>query len=66
MLLAYKLALASPRIQARAIEASEFVADADRHGVHAVPAIVVDARYAWAGSVPEGMFVDRVLAAVGD
>ena len=59
-------ALASPRIQARAIEASEFVADADRHGVHAVPAIVVDDRYAWAGSVPEGMFVDRVLAAVGD
>jgi predicted DsbA family dithiol-disulfide isomerase len=66
VLLAYRLALASPRIQARGIEASEFVADADRHGVHAVPAIVVDDRYAWAGSVREGAFVDRVLAAVGD
>ena len=65
MLLEYKLALASPRIQASGIEASEFAVDADRHGVHAVPAIVVDDRHAWAGSVPEGAFVDRVLAALG-
>ncbi len=64
MLLAYKLALASPRITARGVEASEFAVDADRHGVHAVPAIVVDDRYAWAGSVPEAAFLDRVLAAV--
>ena len=65
MLLAYKLALASHRIHARGVEASEFAVDADRHGVHAVPAIVVDDRYAWAGSVPEAAFVDRVLAAAG-
>jgi predicted DsbA family dithiol-disulfide isomerase len=65
VLLAYKLALASPRIRASGIEASEFAVDADRHGVHAVPAIVVDDRYAWAGAVPEGAFVDRVLAALG-
>jgi predicted DsbA family dithiol-disulfide isomerase len=64
VLLAYKLALASPHIHARGIEASEFAVEADRHGVHAVPAIVVDDRYAWAGSVPETAFVDRVLAAV--
>ena len=64
MLLAYKLALADPRVVARGIEASEFVVEADRHGVHAVPAIVVDDRYAWAGSVPEQAFVDRVLAAL--
>ena len=63
MLLAYKLALASPRVPARGIEASEFAVEADRHGVHAVPAIVVDDRYAWAGAVPEAAFVDRVLAA---
>ena len=42
------------------------IVEADRHGVHAVPAIVVDDRYAWAGSVPETAFVDRVLAALGD
>ena len=63
MLLATKLALAAPRIAARAVEASEFPAEADRHGVHAVPAIVVNEQYAWAGSVPETAFVDRVLAA---
>jgi hypothetical protein len=28
-----------------------------------VPAIFVDDRYAWAGSVPEAAFVERVLAA---
>jgi predicted DsbA family dithiol-disulfide isomerase len=64
VLLAYKLALSSPRISAAGIEASEFAVEAERHGVHAVPAIVVDDRYAWAGSVPEAAFVDRVLAAV--
>ena len=30
----------------------------------AINAIVVDDRYAWAGSVPEAAFVDRVLTAV--
>lgn len=64
MLLAYRLALVTPRIRARGIEASEFAVDADRHGVQAVPAIVVDDRYAWAGAVPESVFVERVLAAV--
>ena len=64
MLLAYRLALASRRIVARGIEASEFAVEAERHGVSAVPAIVVDDRFAWAGSVPEGVFVERVLAAI--
>ena len=63
MLLATRLALASPRVTASAVEASEFPAEADRHGVHAVPSIVVDGRYAWAGSLPERAFVDRVLEA---
>jgi predicted DsbA family dithiol-disulfide isomerase len=63
VLLAYRLALASPRVTARGVEASEFPVDADRHGVQAVPAIVVNDRYAWAGAVPEPAFVERVLAA---
>ena len=65
MLLAFRLALASPRVTARGVEASEFAVEADRHGVHAVPAIVVDDPYAWAGSVLEAAFVERVLAATG-
>lgn len=63
MLLATRCALASDAVTALAIEASEFPADADRHGVHGVPAIVVDDRPAWAGSVPEQAFVERLLAA---
>ena len=51
--------------QRERIEASEFAVEADRHGVQAVPAIVVDDRYAWAGAVPEPAFVERVLAAAG-
>jgi predicted DsbA family dithiol-disulfide isomerase len=63
VLLATKLALASSRVTARGVEASEFPAEADRHGVRAVPAMVVNGRYAWAGSVPEDAFVERVLSA---
>lgn len=65
MLLAYRCALASPHVTAVAIEAGEFAAEAGRHGVQAVPAIVVDDRPAWTGSVPETAFVGRLLAAAG-
>jgi predicted DsbA family dithiol-disulfide isomerase len=63
VLLAYRCALAEPQVTATAIEASEFPARADRHGVLAVPAIVVDERPGWTGSVPEAVFVDRLLTA---
>jgi predicted DsbA family dithiol-disulfide isomerase len=62
VLLAYRLALASPRVRAAAIEATEFPALADEMQVYAVPKIVVDGSPAWEGSVPEHIFVDRVLA----
>ena len=61
MLLAYKLAFASPRVRAAGIESSEFPALADRMEVYAVPRIVVDGVPQWDGSVPERVFVDRVL-----
>ena len=64
MLLAYRSALASARVSAAAVEASEFPTDADRHGVLAVPTIVVDGRTGWAGSVPEPVFVSRVVQLV--
>lgn len=64
MLLATRCALALPHVTAVAVEASEFPSEADRHGVHGVPAIVVNDRSAWAGSVPEPVFVERVAAAV--
>lgn len=62
MLLAYRLALASPRVRASAIESTEFPALADELEVYAVPRIVVDGLPRWDGAVPERVFVDRVLA----
>lgn len=62
MLLAYKAALASPRIRATAIESTEFPALADAMDVWAVPRIVVNGVPQWDGAVPERVFVDRILA----
>jgi Thioredoxin domain len=62
VLLAYKAALASPRIRASAIEATEFPQLADEMEVWAVPRIVVNGVPQWDGSVPERIFLDRVLA----
>jgi hypothetical protein len=63
VLLAYKAALASPRIRATAIEATEFPALAAEMDVYAVPRIVVDGAPQWDGAVPERVFVERVLNA---
>ena len=62
MLLAYRAALASPRVRAAAIEATEFPSLADEHSVLAVPTVLMGkARYE--GAVPERIFVQRLLAA---
>jgi Thioredoxin domain len=62
VLLAYRCALASPRVSAAAIEASEFPALADAHDVWAVPKIVVDGVPQYEGAVPEPVFVQRLVA----
>ncbi len=64
MLLAYRAALASPRITASAIEATEFPTLADEMDVWSVPRIVVNGVPQWDGAVPERVFLDRVLAPV--
>lgn len=63
MLLAFRCALASPRVTAAGVEASEFPLYADRHGVLAVPKVVVGDGAAWEGALPEREFVARLLAA---
>lgn len=63
MLLAYRCALASPRVRAAAIEATEFPALADRKDVWAVPKVVVNEIPRYEGAVPERVFVQRLLAA---
>jgi hypothetical protein len=62
VVLAYKTALASPRIRAAAIEATEFPTLADAMDVWAVPRIVVNGVPQWDGAVPERVFLDRILA----
>ena len=66
MLLAYRAALASPRIRACAIEATEFPTLADSLDVRSVPRIVVNGVPQWDGAVPERVFVKRILAAATD
>jgi alkyl hydroperoxide reductase subunit AhpF len=63
VLLAYKTALASPRIRATAIESTEFPALAAEMDVWAVPRIVVNGAPQWDGSVPEPVFLSRILSA---
>jgi hypothetical protein len=62
VLLALKMAMASPRVRASGIEATEFPRLADEMEVYSVPRIVVDGVPRGDGSVPERVFVDRVLA----
>ena len=61
MLLAYKLALASPHVAAAAIEAAEFPRLAEEMNVWAVPRIVLDGVPQWDGAVREPVFVERIL-----
>jgi predicted DsbA family dithiol-disulfide isomerase len=60
VLLAYRCALATSRVTAAAVEATEFAAAADRHGVVSVPATVANGQLAWVGAVPEPVFVQRL------
>jgi hypothetical protein len=62
VLSAFRAALASPRVTACAIEATEFPSLADAHGVLAVPKTVAG-ETSWEGAVPEQLFVQRLLAA---
>ena len=62
MLLAYKAALASTRVTAAAIEATEFPQLADAMDVWAVPKVVVNGVPQWEGAVPEPVFVQRLVA----
>jgi hypothetical protein len=61
VLLAYRCALASERVNATAIEANEFPQLAQEMEVWAVPRIVVDGKPRWDGVVPEAEFLRRIL-----
>lgn len=62
VLLAYRLALASPGIRAAAVEATAFPSWLERHGIRSVPTVVVDGEQVWSGGVSEREFVARLAA----
>lgn len=65
MSLANRMAIASPLVSARTIEASEFPALSQRFGVQGVPRTVVNERGAFVGALPEPEFVRAVLELAG-
>ena len=65
MSLANRMAIASPLVSARTIEANEFPALSRRFGVQGVPRTVVNERGAFVGAMPEPRFVEAVLQLAG-
>ena len=65
MSLANRMALASPKVNARTIEASEFPDLSRRFGVQGVPRTVVNEQGAFVGALPEAQFVAAVLELAG-
>lgn len=65
MSLANRMAMASPNVNARTIEASEFPDLSRRFGVQGVPRTVVNEEGAFVGALPEAQFVAAVLELAG-
>jgi predicted DsbA family dithiol-disulfide isomerase len=63
--LAQHMAVASERVEAECIEATQFPELSQRYRVMAVPKIVINDRVEFEGALPEQEFLDAVLRAVG-
>jgi glutaredoxin-like protein len=64
--LAHAMALESSRVRADVIESMEFPSLADRYGVRGVPKIVINETRGFEGALPEGAFLEHVLAAAAE
>jgi predicted DsbA family dithiol-disulfide isomerase len=62
--LAQHMAIASDRVTATAIEATEFPDMAQAYQVSGVPKIVINDRVEFMGALPESQFLDAILQAV--
>jgi alkyl hydroperoxide reductase subunit AhpF len=62
--LAQHMAIASPRVTAECIEATEFPELSQRYRVMAVPKIVINDKVQFEGALPEKDFLGAVLKAV--
>lgn len=65
MRLAQHMAVASSRVRAECIEATEFPEMSQRYRVMAVPKIVINDRVEFEGALPEPQFLAAVLQAAG-
>ncbi len=65
MSLANRMALVSPKVTTRTIEANEFPDLSRRFGVQGVPRTVVNEQGAFVGALPEAQFVAAVLELAG-
>jgi predicted DsbA family dithiol-disulfide isomerase len=63
--LAQHMAVASSRVRAECIEATEFPEMSQRYRVMAVPKIVINERVEFEGALPEPQFLAAVLQAAG-
>jgi predicted DsbA family dithiol-disulfide isomerase len=64
--LAQHMAVASTRVTAECIEATQFPELSQRYRVMAVPKIVINDRVEFEGALPEAQFLSAVLQAVED
>ena len=64
MRLAQHMAVASTRVTAECIEATQFPELSQRYRVMAVPKIVINDRVEFEGALPEAQFLSAVLQAV--
>ena len=64
MRLSQHMAIASDRVTATAIEATEFPDMSQAYRVSAVPKIVINDRVEFEGALPEPQFLDAVLQAL--
>ena len=64
MRLAQHMAVASDKVTAVAIEATEFPELSQSYRVSAVPKIIINDRVEFEGALPESQFLDAVLRAV--
>ena len=63
MRLAQHMAIASDRVTATAIDATEFPELSRAHRVSAVPKVVINDRVEFEGALPEPQFLEAVLRA---
>jgi predicted DsbA family dithiol-disulfide isomerase len=64
--LAQHMAIASDRVTATAIEATEFPELSQSYRVSAVPKVVINDRVEFEGALPEAQFLEAVLRAAAD